>query len=312
MATTGATRTNGSGPAAQQVLRAPDDLPDDNPGSAAPYEVGQFVHDNLELYYEVHGSGPRVFVFLHGILMDANMNRRLAADLAAKGNRVVLLDLPGHGLSARPQRASFHRMDTYAGHVVALLDHLNMDQAVVGGVSLGGNVSLLVAAQAPERVRGLVVEMPVLEWALPAAAITFVPMLLAAHFARPIVGRLSKVFRALPRTGNGPLDSVMNMFSAEPHETAAVLHGILAGPIAPTVDQRAAMDIPALVIGHKVDHLHPFHDAEQLARRLPQGQLIQASSVLELRVHPERLTEEINGLLDTAWAAPARGAKQAG
>jgi hypothetical protein len=45
---------------------------------------------------------------------------------------------------------------------------------------------------------------------------------------------------------------------------------------------------------------------------LPQGQLIQASSVLELRVHPERLTEEINGLLDTAWAAPARGAKKAG
>ena len=312
MATTGAPRTNGSGPAARRVLRAPDDLPDDNPGSVAPYEIGQFVHDGLELYYEIHGSGPRVLVFLHGILMDANMNRRLAADLAARGNRVILLDLPGHGLSARPQRASFHRMDTYAGHVVALLDHLGIDQAVVGGVSLGGNVSLLVAAQAPDRVRGLVVEMPVLEWALPAAAITFVPMLLAAHFARPIVGRMSKVFRKLPRTGNGPLDSVMNMFSAEPRETAAVLHGILAGPIAPTVDQRAAMDIPALVIGHKVDHVHPFHDAQQLARRLPQGQLIQASSVLELRIHPERLTEEINGLLDKAWAAPTRRVKQAG
>ena len=121
-------------------------------------------------------------------------------------------------------------------------------------------------------------------------------MLLAAHFARPVVGRVAKVFRSLPRTGNGPLDSVMNMLSAEPRETAAVLHGILAGPIAPTVDQRAAMEIPALVIGHKVDHVHPFHDAEQLARRLPQGQLIQASSVLELRVHPERLTEEINRL----------------
>ena len=245
-----------------------------------------------------------MLVFLHGILMDANMNRRLASDLAAKGNRVILLDLPGHGLSARPQRASFHRMDTYAGHVVALLDHLGIDQAVVGGVSLGGNVSLLVAAQAPERVRGLVIEMPVLEWALPAAAITFVPMLLAAHYARPVVGAVAKVFRSLPRTGNGPLDSVMNMLSAEPRETAAVLHGILAGPIAPTVDQRAAMDVPALVIGHKVDHVHPFHDAQQLARRLPQGQLIQASSVLELRVHPERLTEEINGLLDTAWARP--------
>ena len=312
MATTGAPRSSSSGTAPRRVLRAPDDLPDDNPGSVAPYEVGQFVHDDLELYYEVHGSGPRVLVFLHGILMDANMNRRLASDLAAKGNRVILLDLPGHGLSARPQRASFHRMDTYAGHVVALLDHLGIDQAVVGGVSLGGNVSLLVAAQAPDRVRGLVVEMPVLEWALPAAATTFVPLLLAVHFARPVVGRVAKVFRALPRTGNGALDSVMNMFSAEPRETAAVLHGILAGPIAPTVDQRAAMDIPALVIGHKVDHVHPFHDAQQLARRLPQGQLIQANSVLELRVHPERLTEEINQLLDAAWAPPSRRAKKAG
>jgi pimeloyl-ACP methyl ester carboxylesterase len=312
MGTNGAPRTKAPVSKPRRVLRAPEDLPDDNPGSAAPYEVGQFVHDNLELYYEIHGSGPRVLVFLHGILMDANMNRRLASDLAAKGNRVILLDLPGHGLSARPQRASYHRMDTYAGHVIALLDHLGIDETVVGGVSLGGNVSLLVAAQAPERVRGLVVEMPVLEWALPAAAITFVPMLLAAHFARPVVGRVAKVFRALPRSGNGPLDSVMNMLSAEPRETAAVLHGILAGPIAPTVDQRAAMEIPALVIGHKVDHVHPFHDAQQLARRLPQGQLIQASSVLELRVHPERLTEEINGLLDTAWRRPAKSGRKAG
>ena len=92
-----------------------------------------------------------------------------------------------------------------------------------------------------------------------------------------------------------------------------MLHGILAGPIAPTVDQRAAMDVPALVIGHKVDQVHPFHDAEQLARRLPQGRLIQANSMVELRVHPERLTEEINQLLDIAWAEPkARRTRKAG
>ncbi len=271
-----------------------------------------FDSDGLQLYYEVHGQGPRVLVFLHGILLDANLNRRLATDLAALGNRVILLDLPGHGRSARPQRASFHRMDTYAGHVVALLDHLGIDEAVIGGVSLGGNVSLLVAAQAPGRVRGLVIEMPVLEWALPAAAATFIPMLLAVHFARPLVSRMATLFRRLPRTGHGAVDSVMNALSNNPVETAAVLHGILAGPIAPTVDQRAAMDVPALVIGHRVDHVHPFHDAEQLARRLPQGQLVQASSMLELRVHPERLTTEINRLLDAAWSAPATGQSRAG
>ena len=279
---------------------------------AAPFEVGVLDVEGSQLYYEIHGHGPRVLVFIHGILMDSNMNRRLATDLAATGHRVILLDMPGHGLSERPKRASFHRMDTYAEHVVALLDHLGIERAVVGGVSLGANVSLLVAAQAPERLQGMVLEMPVLEWAVPAAAVTFVPMLFAVHFARPLVRKTASLFRRLPRTGIGALDSAMNSLSNDPVETAAVLHGILAGPIAPTVNQRAAMDIPALVIGHRVDRIHPFHDAEQLARRLPQGRLVQANSVLELRVHPERLTGEIANFLDEVWESPAESGRKVG
>ena len=290
----------------------PTDYADGSVPSSPPFEVGMFDSEGLQLYYEVHGQGPRVLVFIHGILLDANLNRRLATDLAALGNRVILIDMPGHGLSDKPRRASFHRMDTYAHHVVNLLDHLGIDKAVIGGVSLGGNVSLLVAAQNPERVQGLVVEMPVLEWALPAAAATFMPLLLAVHFARPVVRQTAALFRRLPRTGNGPVDSMMNSLSNDPVETAAVLHGILAGPIAPTVDQRAATDVPAVVIGHRVDRLHPFHDAEQLARRLPQGQLLQANSMLELRVHPERLTAEINRLLDKAWNAQDVAGRKAG
>ena len=265
--------------------------------------------DGLQLYYEIHGHGPRVMVFMHGILMDSNMNRRLATDLAAQGFKVILLDLPGHGLSDKPKRASYHRMDTYAHHVVVLLDHLGIDKAVIGGVSLGGNVSLLVAAQAPDRVQGLVIEMPVLEWAVPAAAITFIPMLLAVHFARPVVRKTASLFRRLPRTGIGALDSGMNTLSSDPVETAAVLHGILAGPIAPTVDQRAAVRVPALVIGHQVDRIHPFHDAEQLAKRLPKGRLVQAKSMLELRISPERLTDEIALFLDEAWDDPSQAGR---
>ncbi|MDA8367730.1 MAG: alpha/beta fold hydrolase, partial [Actinomycetota bacterium] len=273
------------------------------PAAAPPYEVGTFVDGDTELAYEVHGTGDRVLVFLHGILLDANMNRRLAVDLAAAGNRVVLLDLPGHGRSAKPRQASAHRMDSYAGHVVALLDHLDIDRAVVGGVSLGANVGLMVAARAPERVQGLVVEMPVLEWAVPAAAVTFVPMLLAVHFARSAVRVAAQLVRRLPRSGIGPLDSVINSLANDPVETAAVLHGILAGPIAPTVAERRAMTMPALVIGHRVDRVHPFADAEQLSRRLPDATLVEATSVLELRFRPERLTGEISAFLDRAWAA---------
>jgi pimeloyl-ACP methyl ester carboxylesterase len=266
-----------------------------------PFEVGEFESSGQRLYYEIHGHGPRVLVYLHGILLDANLNRRLATDLAGKGNRVILLDLPGHGLSDKPRRASFHRMDTYARHVVALLDHLGIDTAVIGGVSLGASVALMVAAQSPERVQGLVIEMPVLEWAVPSAALTFIPLLLAVHYAAPLVRAFASVVRRLPRTGVGSVDSVMNTLSNEPTETAAVLHGVLAGPITPTVDEREAMGMPTLVIGHGADRIHALHDAEQLAHRMPNARLVRAHSVLELRVRPERLTNEIAELLDQAW-----------
>jgi pimeloyl-ACP methyl ester carboxylesterase len=135
-------------------------------------------------------------------------------------------------------------------------------------------------------------------------------MLLAVHFARPVVSRVAGLFQRLPRTGNGPLDSMMNTLANDPTETAAVLHGILAGPIAPTVGQREAMQVPVLVIGHQVDRIHPFHDAEQLARRLPDGRLLQANSVLELRVNPGRLTEEIARFLEDAWQEPPQAGRR--
>ncbi|MHB8440146.1 MAG: alpha/beta fold hydrolase, partial [Acidimicrobiales bacterium] len=92
-----------------------------------PYKAGEFTSQGIRLYYEEHGSGERVVVLLHGILLDAQMNRRLAADLADAGFRVLLLDLPGHGASDKPRHASAHRMDRYAHYVVALLDHLGVE-----------------------------------------------------------------------------------------------------------------------------------------------------------------------------------------
>jgi len=122
---TAASAQGREGSLARQAARRPADRA---PTSAAPFEVGRFENGGVTMYYEIHGSGPRVFVFMHGILLDANLNRRLATDLAAAGNRVILLDLPGHGLSDKPRRASYHRMDTYARHVEALLEDLRRHQ----------------------------------------------------------------------------------------------------------------------------------------------------------------------------------------
>ncbi|TVZ05919.1 alpha/beta fold hydrolase [Trebonia kvetii] len=259
--------------------------------------VGQY-----RLHYEVYGTGDRVLVWLNPILFDSKLSRGLARALAARGNRVVLLDLLGHGQSDKPVQPSAHRMDLYARHVVALLDELGVDQAVLGGISLGTNVSLITATQAPERVRGLVLEMPVLETAAPAAALTFVPLMLHARYAQHPLRLISRVVSRLPSSGIGPLDSLIGTIGSDPEEISAILRGVLMGPIAPTVEQRNAITAPALILGHGIDLIHAFADAKRLARQLPDARLIRTRTFAELWVRPARLTAEIAGFLDSAWA----------
>lgn len=263
--------------------------------------LGSMGYDGFQLHYEEYGAGRHTVVLLHGILLDAHMNRGLARALARTGNRVVLLDLLGHGRSDRPRHAGYHRMDLYARQVLGLLDHLGVERAVLGGASLGADVALLAAVAAPDRVQALVLEMPVLEWAVPVAGALFIPMLFAAHYARPVLRLVSEVARRLPRT-SGPFDSLLGAASLDPDEMAAILHGVLLGPIAPTLDQRTAVTAPALVIGHPADRLHPFSDAENLARQLPNARLEPARSILELRTRPSRLTAEIAGFVERAWS----------
>lgn len=262
---------------------------------------GSLVHRGHRLAYEVHGSGDHLLIYLHGILLDANLNRTMAQALAARGNRVVLLDLLGHGRSDKPVRAAEYRMDLYVEEVVALIDHLEASEAVLGGLSLGANVSLLAAATAPARVRGLVLEMPVLERAAPAVALTFVPLLLGLHYARRPVELLTGLARSAPRTPFHAVNSLLSAASLAPDQMAAVLHGVLLGPIAPTVEQRAAITAPSLVIAHGADLIHPFSDAAALVRQLPHARLVRARSIAELRLSPARLTDEIARFLDTTW-----------
>src|SRR5215207_10450997 len=138
-------------------------------------QPGTFRHDDRRLAYREYGEGTRVAVLLHGLLLSQRMHVPLARALAERGNRVVTLDLRGHGRSDRPPDMWRYGMGFFAQDVVALLDHLGVDAAVIGGTSLGANVTLEVASLAPERLRGMVIEMPVLDNALLACAVAFTP-----------------------------------------------------------------------------------------------------------------------------------------
>jgi pimeloyl-ACP methyl ester carboxylesterase len=79
---------------------------------------------------------------------------------------------------------------------------------------------------------------------------------------------------------------------------AAVLHGVLVGPVAPTVEQRRAITAPTLVLAHRNDLIHPFDDAAHLVEQLPDAELVRARSPLELRLRPQRLTDGLVEFLD--------------
>jgi pimeloyl-ACP methyl ester carboxylesterase len=261
-----------------------------------------FALDGQRLAYTVHGAGPRPVVLLHGLLLSQRMHEALAEDLAARGNRVVTLDLLGHGESDRPLDQWRYSMPAFARQVVALLDHLGDDEAVVLGTSLGANVALEVAALAPGRLRGMVVEMPVLDHALLGCALAFTPLMVALRFGRPAMRALARATRMVPRRRlPWQADIVLDCVRQDPEPSAAVLQGLFFGRTAPPREERRALSAPALVIGHQYDIVHPFSDAGMLAEELPNARLLQAHSIIELRVAPRRLTGEIAGFIDECW-----------
>ena len=273
--------------------------------------MAQFVYEGQRLAYTVHGDGTNTVVLLPGLLLSQKMQTPLARGLAARGDRVITLDPLGHGESDRPRELWRYSMSAFAKQTVALLDHLDLDRAVVGGTSLGANITLEVASQAPERVAGMIVEMPVLDNAIPACGAAFTPLLFAFKFGEPAMKALAGAAGAVPR-GAVPflLGIGLDCLSQDPGPSAAVLGGILYGRVAPDHDERCTFQAPALVIGHPRDPVHPFSDAGMLAAELPNGRLISASSILELRLRPKRLTAEIAAFVEECWRRPAPAARR--
>jgi pimeloyl-ACP methyl ester carboxylesterase len=261
-----------------------------------------FKHDGHRLAYTVYGEGPRTTVLLPGLLFSQRMHIPLAHELAERGNRVVTLDLLGHGKSARPNDMRVYGMEQFAAQTIGLLDHLDIEDAVVGGTSLGANVTRSVASIAPERLRGMIIEMPVLDNALLGCAIAFTPLMIALTFGEPVMKILQAGARAVPSRGL-PFwgDVMLDWVRQDPAPSAAVIQGLFFGRTAPPQSERETFETPALVIGHPRDPVHPFSDADALARELPNGRLIDASSFFEMRLAPERLTDEFAAFIDECW-----------
>ena len=111
--------------------------------------------DGVQIYYEVHGSGPPL-ILTHGYSSTSEMWRGQVEALA-KQHKLVLWDMRGHGRSDYPENPSAYSEALTIADIAALLDAIGAERAIVGGLSLGGYMSLAFYRAHPERVRALLI-----------------------------------------------------------------------------------------------------------------------------------------------------------
>src|ERR1700746_362927 len=111
--------------------------------------------DRVKIHYEVHGDGPPL-ILTHGYSSTSAMWRE-QIDPLSKHHKLILWDMRGHGRSDYPDDPLAYSEALTVADIAALLDAGGAKRAIVGGLSLGGYMSLAFYRAHPERVRALLI-----------------------------------------------------------------------------------------------------------------------------------------------------------
>ena len=117
--------------------------------------MAKLNRSGVDIYYEIHGNGPPL-ILTHGYSSTSTMWQGQIEALS-KRHKLILWDMRGHGLSDYPDDPDAYSEALTVGDIGALLDAAGADKAIVGGLSLGGYMSLAFHRAHPERVRALLI-----------------------------------------------------------------------------------------------------------------------------------------------------------
>lgn len=232
----------------------------------------------LNSTYYTRGKGEPLF-FLHGL--GASLHQTVKLLDGIKNRTLISLDFPGHGKSPYPSDGNEPSFDFYTDEVVRLMDHLSIEKTDIGGISMGGGISLNLASRYPERVKSIMIVRPA--WLSEPNPENLKILLTAAEYLPKQFGmnhfeRLEE-FQQIKRTLPNAAMSVLGVFSATQQK---LLHKVLwhlvsdYPEISPDVINRYA--IPTCIIGNLHDPLHPYKMAENLHAQIKGSKLHKVTS----------------------------------
>ncbi|MFL5780537.1 MAG: alpha/beta fold hydrolase [Thermoleophilaceae bacterium] len=230
---------------------------------------------HLVLRGETEGDGPAVLM-LHGLTATRRYVVHGSHALARAGYWTVAYDARGHGESDAPDDEGAYEYADLAGDLLAVMDGLEVERAVVAGVSMGAHTAVRLALDAPDRVAALVLITPAYDgtdserWEGLADALDDggIDGFLSEWGADDVADRYRD---AALKNARQRLERHRDL-----HAVAAALRVVPSSKPFGGLDELAEIERPALVVGSRdeADPTHPLGVAKEYAERLPEGRLV--------------------------------------
>jgi 3-oxoadipate enol-lactonase len=112
----------------------------------------ELLSNEVKLYYDVRGEGFPI-IFTHGASWN-HLQWKKQVEFFKDKFKVITWDVRGHGYSTLPDGPV--NSEDFSSDLIALMDHLKLDKAILCGLSMGGHISLQTAIRYPERVKSLI------------------------------------------------------------------------------------------------------------------------------------------------------------
>jgi pimeloyl-ACP methyl ester carboxylesterase len=225
-------------------------------------------------YDDAGPSAGLPVLLIHGHPFDRTLWAPQVTALTEAGHRVVTPDLRGYGRSGVTPGTVL--LADFADDLAALLDHLGIERAVVGGVSMGGQITMEFQLRHPERLRALVLS----DTSAPAETAEgrlfrnrLADRLLAEGmdgYAHEVIGKMLADYNvtAMPDVAARVLEM---MCATDPRGAAAALRGRAERP--DYRDVLAGVEVPVLIVVGADDVYTPVAEAEAIRRLVPHATL---------------------------------------